>query len=336
MRPQTAGAVAARARCSSQQAFVASPSTIHGRAAAYRRISTAPRVAQASAAPQRSQFTTAPSSVFLRSAFLPQDVLFRTSSAYARHFSSQPALRQKEQEKATETKKDEVKQEEAAGEQAKQGEAQEKKAGEEEAGEQKEGEEGQEKKKKEDAPPPPPHGDKTPWQVFTDTLKSEFQASKEWNEGTKQLSGTVHDFTQNPAVQKTLSTYNKVTDTATTKTAEALKSTAQVVGKGAAWTWDTMPVKGVRKVANVTGSGIEYVTRPVRKSKAFQAVKETVDDGSSSRYGGWVDKEERKRRRELRELEELQKNGGRPQGPMEEDITYVHSKSAPRAPLTAP
>jgi len=85
-----------------------------------------------------------------------------------------------------------------------------------------------------------------------------------------------------------------------------------------------MPVKGVRKVANVTGSGIEYVTRPVRKSKAFQAVKETVDDGSSSRYGGWVEKEERKRRRELRELNEFQRTGGRPQGPMEEDITYVH------------
>lgn len=194
------------------------------------------------------------------------------------------------------------------------------KAGEEESGEQKEGDKNQEKKGKDEKPPPPPHGDKTPWQVFTDTLKTEFEASKEWNEGTKQLSGSVHDFTQNPRVQKATETYTKVTGAAKTTTAEALKTTAKAVGTGAAWTWETAPVKGVRKVANVTGSGIEYVTRPVRQSKAFQAVKETVDDGSSSRYGGWIEKEERRKRRELRELNELQKTGGRrPEGPLEED-----------------
>ena len=156
--------------------------------------------------------------------------------------------------------------------------------------------------------------------VFTDTLKSEFQASKEWNESTKQLSAGVNDFTQNPTVQKAKNTYTKVTDAATTTTAEALKTTGRAIGHGAAWTWDTTPVKGVRKVASVTGSGIEYVTRPVRQSKAFQAVKETVDDGSSSRYGGWIEKEERRKRRELRELNELQRTGGkRPEGPIEED-----------------
>ena len=48
---------------------------------------------------------------------------------------------------------------------------------------------------KKDAPPPPPHGDKTPWQVFTETLRSEFKASKEWNESTKQLASCINDFT---------------------------------------------------------------------------------------------------------------------------------------------
>ena len=192
-------------------------------------------------------------------------------------------------------------------------EAGEKKAGEEEAGEQKD-EKGEAGGKKE-APPPPPHGDKTPWQVFTETLKTEFQASKEWNESTKQLSAGVNDFSQNPNVQRVKNTY----DTATTKTAEALKTTAKAVGQGAAWTWDTTPVKGVRKVATATGSGLEYVTRPVRQTKAFQAVKETIDDGSSSRYGGWTEKEERRRKRELRELNELQRVGRNPQVPLEED-----------------
>lgn len=339
MRPPTVGACAARARWASTQPFAASPSTINGRAAAYRRISTAPRAAPSSTiqhSPFVSQNSPSPASSFLRSNFLPQDVLFRTSAAYTRHFSSHPALWQQQQKQSSGVKdkaepeldpKQSASSEGAAGEKTtsepgKEGESDGKKAGEEESGEQKEGEEGG-KKKKEDAPPPPPHGDKTPWQVFTETLKNEFQASKEWNESTKQLSAGVNDFTQNPKVQKARSTYTQVTDAATTKTAEALKTTAKAVGTGAAWTWDTMPVKGVRKVANVTGSGLEYVTRPVRKSKAFQAVKETVDDGSSSRYGGWTEKEERKRRRELRELNELQQTGRKSNEPMEEDPEYV-------------
>jgi import inner membrane translocase subunit TIM44 len=267
----------------------------------------------------------------LRSQFLPQDVLFRASSASTRHFSSQRPLQ--EQAQKQKSVKDEAPEpqasttkptpegsttEQAAGEQGKDGEeAKEKKAGEEEAGEQKEGEEGQKKEKK-DAPAPPPHGDKTPWQVFTETLKQEFQASKEWNEGTKELSGTIHDFTQNPQVQKA----KQISEEAKTKTAEALKATGRAVGQGAAWTWDTMPVKGVRAAARVTGTGLEYATRPVRQTKAFQAVKETIDDGSSSRYGGWVEKEERRKRRELRELNELHRTGGKPTGPMEEDPEY--------------
>jgi import inner membrane translocase subunit TIM44 len=254
----------------------------------------------------------------LRSNFLPQDVLFRAAAANARQFSSQSALQQQAQkpkdvkEEAAEAQADPKK---AADEQTSEGEAKEKKQGDEEAGEQKEGEEGKKKGEKKDAPPPPPHGDKTPWQVFTETLQQEFQASKEWNESTKQLSGGIHDFTQDPRVQKA----RELSEAGKTKTAQALKATASAVGQGAAWTWDTMPVKGVRAAARVTGTGLDYATRPVRQTKAFQAVKETIDDGSSSRYGGWVEKEERRKRRELRELNELQRTGGRPTGPMEED-----------------
>ncbi|KAF2002789.1 Tim44-domain-containing protein [Amniculicola lignicola CBS 123094] len=342
MKPATASTFVARARWSGLQSFAASPASMYGRAAAYRRISTAPLPVRPSAMQTRQashQNLQSSPLLFLRSQLLPRDILFRTSSVYARQFHSRSALSQQAQkqpegdvkEKAPKTQWDakqsapaeEATGEKATAEQAKEGasEGPEKKAGEEETGEQKEGEqkEGEQGKKKEPPPPPPPHGDKTPWQVFTETLKTEFQASKEWNEGTKQLSAGVNDFTQNPAVQKARSTVNQVTDAATTKTAEALKTTASAVGKGAAWTWDTTPVKGVRKVATVTGSGLEYATRPLRESKAFKAVKETVDDGSSSRYGGWTEKEERRKRRELRELNELQRTGGKHLGPMEED-----------------
>ncbi|KAJ9628010.1 protein translocase subunit [Taxawa tesnikishii (nom. ined.)] len=150
--------------------------------------------------------------------------------------------------------------------------------------------------------------------------EEEFKASKEWNEGTKQLQGSVHDFTQNPNVQRARSAYNKATEAAGSTTSAALKSTAGAIGSGAAWTWDTSVVKGLRKGAGAVGSGVEKVTRPLRETEAYKDVKNVIDDGSSSRYGGWTEKEERRRRRAEQEAREIAE-GKRPRRsePMEED-----------------
>jgi import inner membrane translocase subunit TIM44 len=77
--------------------------------------------------------------------------------------------------------------------------------------------------------------------------------------------------------------------------------TAGAIGKGAAWTWETPVVRGIRAGATAVGSGVEKVTRPVRETEAYKNVKEVVDDGSSQRYGGWTEREERKQRRALRD-----------------------------------
>jgi import inner membrane translocase subunit TIM44 len=119
-------------------------------------------------------------------------------------------------------------------------------------------------------------------------------------------------------VRKARAAYDATAGAAGTKTAQALKSTASAIGSGAAWAWDSKVVQGVRQGVNATGRGIEKATRPVRETKAFQNIKEAVDDGSSSRYGGWIEKEERRRRREARELKEAQ-SGKRPVEKMEED-----------------
>lgn len=169
------------------------------------------------------------------------------------------------------------------------------------------------KESKEDAPPPP-HGDKTPWQVFTETLRTEFKASKEWNESTKQLSGSVQQFTESDAVRRA----REASEAATKGTSEALKSTGRVIGQGAAWTWDTKVVQGIREGVNATGRGIEKASRPIRETKAFKDVSDAIDDGSSSRYGGWTEKEERRKRREARELKD-RASGKIPAEPMVED-----------------
>ena len=85
-----------------------------------------------------------------------------------------------------------------------------------------------------------------------------------------------------------------------------------MIGKSAAWTWDTPVVKGIRKGASAVGSGIEQATRPVRETEAYKSVKQTIDDGSSQRYGGWTEKEERKRQRAEREARHAAENPNAP------------------------
>ena len=176
-----------------------------------------------------------------------------------------------------------------------------------------------EQKKKEEPPPPPPHGNKSPWQVFTETLQSEFQASKEWNESTKALSHSAHQFTENESVRRAREASSRAYGAATSVTGSALKGTGKVLGQSAAWTWDSTVVKGVRSGVNATGRGIDAATKPVRETKIYKSVKDVIDDGSSSRYGGWVEKEERRKIRELRELKESGGLSGKRVEKMEED-----------------
>ena len=150
-------------------------------------------------------------------------------------------------------------------------------------------------------PPPPPHGDKTPWQVFVDTMQSELKASKEWNEGTKAIADSAHQLRESEQVRKAREAYEKTSGAVSSTASTVLKSTATAVGKGAQWTWETPVMKGVRKGANVTGEALDKATKPIRETEAYKSVKETIDDGSSSRYGGWVEKEERRKRRAVRD-----------------------------------
>ena len=177
----------------------------------------------------------------------------------------------------------------------------------------------EQQKKKEEPPPPPPHGNKSPWQVFRETLQSEFQASKEWNESTKALSHSAHQFTENESVRKAREASSRAYGAATSVTGSALKGTGKVLGQSAAWTWDSAVVKGVRSGVNATGRGIDAATKPVRETQIYKSVKDVIDDGSSSKYGGWVEKEERRKRRELRELKESEGSLGQRVGKMEED-----------------
>ncbi|KAJ2973017.1 hypothetical protein NUW58_g9047 [Xylaria curta] len=273
----------------------------YSRAPAYRRlISSALSPARRDAAfstPSRMPTAFLP---LLRSPFLPETVAAIQSRSFhvtLPWYQEQPA--QPEKPSKPEQKSDESA---SSSESEAKPEAEEQKKQQEESEDSGEGKKEEEKgEKKEDLPPPPPHGDKTPWQVFMETMQTEFKASKEWNESTKQLSDSAHQFTESESVRRARQAYESTTGAVSSTAGRVLKTSADVVGKGAAWTWDTNVMKGVRKGANITGEALDKATKPIRDTEAFKSVKDVIDDGSSSRYGGWVEKEERRKARELRQ-----------------------------------
>lgn len=234
--------------------------------------------------------------------------VYRWQPSQLRRLHISPMLRAQDPKPAQETatpKDEDAKKEGEAETEGKNKDGEEGKGegeGKEKAGE---GEAGEGDKGKENAPPPP-HGDKTPWQVFMETMNTEFQASKEWNESTKQIGAAAHQFSESESVKRAREAYEKSTGAVSSTAGAAIKTTAGAIGKGAAWTWETPVMKGVRKAANVTGDAVDKATKPIRDTEAYKNVKDVIDDGSSSRYGGWVEKEERRRRRELRTKEQPQ------------------------------
>ena len=261
----------------------------------------------------------------LRSKLLPDEIRFGlVASSRSFHNASRLA---KEKEAETQAKTETPKEEPSAEDSAKKASSEESASSEEQAKDEKtkdEDGEGKKDEKKETPPPPPPHGDKSPWQVFTETLQSEFKASKEWNESTKALAAGAQQFTENESVRRARQAYESTTGAVSSTAGNVLKSTAGAVGKGAAWTWETPVMKGVRSTVNATASVIEKGTRPIRETEAYKNVKDVIDDGSSSRYGGWVEKEERRKARELRELQEAQAGGhSKPTKPAVEDPKQV-------------
>ncbi|KAI9738584.1 MAG: protein translocase subunit [Cirrosporium novae-zelandiae] len=301
---------------------IASAKSFYGRTTPYRRLQTQSYVPGS----QRTQPTRTLLSPTLSSIRLSPAIILRPlwySLTIRRGFASNPPQYQEARQGGQ--VKDPPRQKTSAEANSKPTQGpEETKASEQSKDNEKEGEEGEKKeeKKKEEPPPPPPHGDKTPWQVFTDTLKSEFRASKEWNESTKALAEGAHQFTESESVKRARAAATAASEAATSTTAKVLTGTGKAIGHSAAWTWDTSVVRGVRASVNATGRGIELATRPVRQTKAYKktigGIKDTMDDGASSRYGGWIEKEERRKQRELRELEEI-RAGKRPARPAEEN-----------------
>lgn len=60
-------------------------------------------------------------------------------------------------------------------------------------------------------------------------------------------------------------------------------------------------MKGVRKGVNIIGEVFDKVIKLICEIEVYKNVKDVIDDGSSLRYGGWIEKEECRKWKEVLE-----------------------------------
>jgi mitochondrial import inner membrane translocase subunit TIM44 len=117
-------------------------------------------------------------------------------------------------------------------------------------------------------------------------------------------------------------------------TGKVIKRAASSVGQAAAATWESPVVKSSRKVVSNTASTVaktvSTATEPIRQNEIYKsvsgAVGEAIDDGASSRYGGYRDRSERRRLR--KQWEEKRKTRRVEENPEAGSNVVLHKETA--------
>ncbi|KAK9456095.1 hypothetical protein V1511DRAFT_496533 [Dipodascopsis uninucleata] len=137
---------------------------------------------------------------------------------------------------------------------------------------------------------------KSPIQVFVDTFKEEWGKSKELQENIKALQDETGRMQESESFKKAREAYEKAS-LASSKTAQTIKKAGEVVGSAASSAWESPVVKSTREAVNATSETIHQATAPIRNTQIYKDVKDVIDDGSSRRYGGYEEREIRRKRR---------------------------------------
>lgn len=165
--------------------------------------------------------------------------------------------------------------------------------------------------------------DKTPFQVFMDTFKKEWQKSDELQSNIKALQDETGRMAESAAYKKAKEALEKAQEGTSSATSATLKKASETVGKAAHTAWESPVVKTTRQAVSKTADVVDKVTEPIRETQAYKTVKDVIDDGSSMRYGGYEEKEQRRRRRiaqEQKEIEEALRSGKKVHKPVKEDM----------------
>lgn len=143
-----------------------------------------------------------------------------------------------------------------------------------------------------------------------DTFKSELRKSQELQDSVKALQGEAEKAGESDAYKKAREAFeaaSKRGSGAAGVTGRAIRKTGQVLGSGVVKAWESPVGQVTRKTAAVTADILDKTTKPIRDSEAFKSISSTIDDGQSSRYGGFSTPEARKAAREKQAREDAKR-----------------------------
>ncbi|ODV93449.1 hypothetical protein PACTADRAFT_77780 [Pachysolen tannophilus NRRL Y-2460] len=149
------------------------------------------------------------------------------------------------------------------------------------------------------------HNNNSPLKVFVDTFRKEWGKSQELKDNIKALQDETGRMAESEAFHKAKEAYDRAQKSRSVAS-QGLKKTAEVVGDAAVKAWESPVGKATRSTVKITAEVIDKSIDPLRNTAVYKEVSKVIDDGSSSRYGGFLTKEERQRKRE-----ELIKSGKR-------------------------
>lgn len=134
-----------------------------------------------------------------------------------------------------------------------------------------------------------------------ETFKSELKKSNELQESVKALQDSTRSLSESDNFKRAQEVYNKARDVgeqAGGVGTKVLSKSAKGVGKSVSFVWRSAPVRLFRFVIAKCFHLATVATAPIRNSRWYKQIRDVVDDGSSSRYGGYTDKTNRKLARE--------------------------------------
>ncbi|KAG8908626.1 protein translocase subunit [Tulasnella sp. 403] len=158
---------------------------------------------------------------------------------------------------------------------------------------------------------------KSPYQTFVETLKEELRKNKDLHDNMKQLQGDVDKLQDSESMKRAKEMYERARLTSSIRenprlraAAEELRKQGHKVGDAVGDALKAMEeselMRGLAKASSAVASTIATTTAPVRNTAAYKVLAETVmdalDDSISSKYGGYEEKEARRKRREQRLL----------------------------------
>ncbi|KAF8659895.1 hypothetical protein AX16_001779 [Volvariella volvacea WC 439] len=165
---------------------------------------------------------------------------------------------------------------------------------------------------------------KSPFQTFVDVLKEELKKNRELQENVKQLQGDVDKFQDSEAMKKARAAYERARLQSSIKenprlraAAEELKKTGVKVGDAVAEALKTMEeselMRAISRASSAVSQTIEKTTEPIRNTRAYKTLAETVvdalDDSGSAKHAGFEEKEARRLRRQKRLAKAGKSNG---------------------------